>query len=43
MAKRILVPLAAPDDADALIPILADLARGAGARRATASVMVLAC
>lgn len=31
MAKRILVPLSPRDDADALIPLVADLARGAGA------------
>src|SRR5215470_17446431 len=31
MAKRILVPLRPGDDAETLIPIVADLARGAGA------------
>ena len=31
MAKRILVPLSNDDDVDALIPVVADLARGAGA------------
>lgn len=31
MAKRILVPLEGRDDAESLIPLVADLARGAGA------------
>ena len=31
MAKRILVPLGPRDDAESLIPLVADLARGAGA------------
>ena len=31
MAKRILVPLKARDDAETVIPLVADLARGAGA------------